>query len=356
MQAGRRAIALAGCGLALVAGGAPDLEQARRGDAQAQYDVAAAYFQGEAGFGQNIGLALEWLEKAVAQGHVPAGYRLGEIYFHGYGGVEKDPAKAAAAWAGPAAADYREAKVYLGFMYFMGQGVAQDESRGIQLLREASARGQTAAHRLLWEAYAGGKVQPADATELSQWLEAGVAAGDVRARESLGVRLMLGQGLPKDPVRARSLLPEVAERGSVLGATALAQDIGDLLSGPEAAGLSEKQRHVLEVQFKRMVHLIAVFGGGQGQENYVRTMTRLTPLPQLAPKDAEQSIVVNDEVVTAMAWARIYREGGGTGEELLRWLSEAEAWIAGYNRVRERVTQRERSLRAELARVQPKAP
>lgn len=344
------ALALASGALALTGRAAPDEVKAKRGDARAQYELAAAYFQGTDGYAQNVPLALEWLGKSAAQGNVEANYRLGEIYFHGYGGVPKDLAKAAAAFG--VAPDFQEAKIYLGYMYFMGQGVAANEAKGIQLLREAAAKGQANASKLLWEAYAAGKLTPANDGELSRLLEAGVAAGDVRAKEALGVRLMMGQGVPKNAARAREMLPEMAERGSVLAASALAQDIGERLTNPKAP-LAERERQVLDTQFKRMVHLVAVFGGPNGRETYVRVISRLTPLAQLAPKDADGSIVVADDIVEALAWARIYRKGGGDDKPTLDWLAAGETWIADYARIRERLAAKERTLENELARVAP---
>jgi hypothetical protein len=338
--------------LAATGRAAPDTAKALQGDAQAQYELAAAYFQGQPGFGQNVPLALEWLGKSAAQGNAAANYRLGEIYFHGYGGVAKDFAKAAAAFG--AVPDYEEAKVYLGFMYFMGQGVAADEMRGITLLREAAAKGFANANKLLWEAYVGGKLKPVDDAELGRLLEAGVAAEDIRAKEALGVRLMMGQGVPKDAARARLMLPAMAERGSVLAASAMAQDIGERLTNPKEV-LDERTRSMLELQFKRMVHLVAVFGGQKGRETYVQVISRLTPLAVLAPKDGDGSIVVNDNLVEALAWARIYRTDGGTDQATLEWLAAGEIWIAGYGRINDRLAAKQRMLDNELARVAPAA-
>lgn len=338
-------------GLRLGAQPAPDLLAAQAGDAQAQYDVAGAYFQGIAGMERDIPKAMEWLGKAAAQGHIEAGYRLGEIYFHGYGGIEKDMAKAAAAFRRPAVADFEEAKVYLGYLNFTGQGVTQDTDRGIALLREAAARGQAAAWKLLWEAYAAGQLVPLHEDERNGMIEAGVEAGDVRAKESFGLRMLLGQGRERDPARARPLLMELAELGSVIAATAMAQDIGERVEGPGSEQLSSRERRDLEAKYKRMVHLIAVFGGPQGRDAFIRTLTRLTPLAVQAPRDADGSIVVNDELVAALAWGRIHRDDPDQEPDVLRWLREGEAWIADYQRIRDRVDARERIFRGERARV-----
>lgn len=347
-------LALALVGLPAGSGwAAPDEARAKLGDAQAQYDLAAAYFQGQDGYPKNVPLALEWLGKAAAQGNAAASYRLGEIYFHGYGGMPKDLAKAAAAFA--AAPTFQEAKTYLGYMHFMGQGLPVNEAKGLALLREAAAQGQANATKLLWEAYAGGKLAPTDDAELGRLLEAGVAAGDVRAKEALGVRLMMGQGVPKDVARARQMLPEMAERGSVLAASALAQDCGERLTDPKA-NLSDRERSALDAQFKRMVHLVALFGGPNGRVTYVRVISRLTPLAQLAPKAADGSIVVSDELVEALAWARHYRDNGGDDKPTLAWLQAGEAWIADYAHIRSRLAAKERLLGNELARVAPRTP
>lgn len=340
-------------GLRLGAQPAPDLLAAQGGDAQAQYDVAGAYFQGIAGMERDIPKAMEWLEKAAAQGHMEANYRRGEIYFHGYGGIEKDLTKAAAAFRRPAVADFEEAKVYLGFLYFTGQGVTQDADRGIALLREAASRGQPAAWKLLWEAYVAGKLSPLHEDELNGMIEAGVEAGDVRAKESFGLRLMLGQGVERDPERARPLLLEMAELGSINSAAAMAQDIGERIEGPGNEQLSARERRDLEAQFKRMVHLIAVFGGPQGRDAFIRTLTRLTPLAVHAPREADGSMVVNDDLVAALAWGRIHRSDPDQEPDVLRWLREGEAWIADYQRIRDRVDARERIFRSELERINP---
>lgn len=329
---------------------APDFVAAAAGEADAQYAVAAAYFQGTGGVERDIAKSLEWLERAAAQGHLESAYRLGEVYFHGYGGVKQDLAKAAEAFRRPAVADFEESKVYLGYLFFTGQGVPQDQERGIALLREAAARGQDAAWKLLWEAYAAGQLEPLHDPELEKMIEAGAAAGDARAQEALGLRLMLGPVGKRDLPRARVMLSELAEQGSVFAATALADDIGARLENPDAE-LSERERRDLDVQFKRMVHLFAVHGGPQGRDAYVRVITRLTPLAQLAPRDADGSIVVSDDLVSALAWSRVHRGDPDPEPDILRWLREGEAWIADYARIRDRVAARERSIRGELERA-----
>lgn len=72
-------------------------QKAEEGDAQAQYQWAMCYFDGN-GVEQDEKKAVEWLEKAVAQGNGEARYALAICYESGMG-VDPDPVKAAELYA-----------------------------------------------------------------------------------------------------------------------------------------------------------------------------------------------------------------------------------------------------------------
>jgi uncharacterized protein len=63
-------------------------EQAEKGDAKAQYELANIYAKGE-GVEKDLKKAVYWYEKAAEQGHSYAQYNLGLMYYKGLG-VEKD--------------------------------------------------------------------------------------------------------------------------------------------------------------------------------------------------------------------------------------------------------------------------
>ena len=70
-----------------------DLRKAKKGNAQAQYNVALCYEKGEE-IEKNLALAIQWYTKAAEQGHAPAQYNLGDCYYYGEG-VEQDYTQAA---------------------------------------------------------------------------------------------------------------------------------------------------------------------------------------------------------------------------------------------------------------------
>ncbi len=317
---------------------------AESGVADAQYTLAEKYFKGELGLQRNARQAVGWLRKAALQGHLPASYRLGEVYFNGYG-VTKNYVLAAAAMKQPAKANFQDARVYLGYMSFTGQGMARDKDRGAAMLRQAANAGYQRALVLLWQAYAVGELQPLDAEELQRWLAAGVQDDDLRAHERLGLALFMGQGIRQDRDVARPLLLEAAEKGSVPAATALAQEIGERLSGPKREILTDTERGALIMEYNRMAHIVAVSGGLSGMETYIRTITRLTPMNELVLPNATGRLSMGADLIEALAWGRIYREQGGVDLDMLEWAKTGEVWLQGYPEAATRVAQREKELR-----------
>ncbi|MBD1553488.1 tetratricopeptide repeat protein [Pseudomonas typographi] len=55
---------------------------AQAGDAQAQYELGAFYYDGK-GTAQDLSQALNYFEQASLKGHAQAQYRLGLMFFHG---------------------------------------------------------------------------------------------------------------------------------------------------------------------------------------------------------------------------------------------------------------------------------
>jgi len=61
-----------------------DLAAAKRGDAEAQFNVGVSYANGE-GVSKNLFQAVYWFRKAAEQGHANAQYNLGVCYYDGEG-------------------------------------------------------------------------------------------------------------------------------------------------------------------------------------------------------------------------------------------------------------------------------
>lgn len=120
---------------------------ARRGDAQAQYDMAVALDCG-CGVRRDPAGALEWLRKAAAQGHA-------------------------------------NAQGALGWKYMAGDGVPQDDARAYEWLRLAAERGNTSAQNNLGILYAEGRGVAADAAEAERWFRSAADKGAADAQRNL---------------------------------------------------------------------------------------------------------------------------------------------------------------------------
>ena len=155
---------------------------AKQGDAEAQYQFAQMYYQGN-GVKQDFSEAVLWYKKAAEQGHAAAQDNLGKMYGTGKG-VEQNYTEAAqwhtkAAKQGHAEAKYNISWLYengkgvrkntaeakrwrheivqsaeqgqpedqsmLAFMYFFGQGIKQDETKAIHWFQKAAEQGHEVA-------------------------------------------------------------------------------------------------------------------------------------------------------------------------------------------------------------------
>ncbi len=108
---------------------------ADRNDADAQYNIAQAYFLGR-GVPRNMNLAEQWYERAARQGHEEAQGALGLILFQNGRRREAMPWIQRAADRGDPRAQY-----VLGTALFNGDLVDQDSARAYALMSAAAASG-----------------------------------------------------------------------------------------------------------------------------------------------------------------------------------------------------------------------
>jgi uncharacterized protein len=107
---------------------------ADRGDADAQYNIAQAYFLGR-GVPQNMVLAEQWYERAAGQGHPEATANYGLLLFQNGRRQEAIPYITSAAEAGDPRAQY-----VLGTALFNGDLIARDAPRAYALMSRAAAQ------------------------------------------------------------------------------------------------------------------------------------------------------------------------------------------------------------------------
>ena len=147
---------------------------AHAGAAECQDLLGIWYFNGneEEGIEQNHKAAVEWFEKAAAQGFAKAQYHLGECYENGIGGLNRDSAKAAELWEQAAKQGQVDACRNLGFYYY-------PEARNVKRFTSRKAIDQA-----------------------TVWFEKAAQMGDAESQFMLGVCYMIGKGQNHDPKKA----------------------------------------------------------------------------------------------------------------------------------------------------------
>ncbi|MHB1880662.1 MAG: tetratricopeptide repeat protein [Acidithiobacillus sp.] len=116
------------------------LEQsAQQGNANAEYNLGNAYFNGQ-GVPQNYAQAVYWWRKAADQGYADAENNLGNTYYFGQG-VPQNYAQAVYWYQKAADQGDPNAECNLGNVYVAGQGVPKNTAMALYWWRKAAAQG-----------------------------------------------------------------------------------------------------------------------------------------------------------------------------------------------------------------------
>ncbi len=118
-------------------------QRAEQGDAQACFDLAGHYINGD-GLPQSDTEALRWFGRAAAQGLATAQYNVGVMYATGRG-VEKSLEQAARWYRVAAEQGHAEAQFNLGTQYAFGIGVERNLDEAVVWLDRAAEQGMAQA-------------------------------------------------------------------------------------------------------------------------------------------------------------------------------------------------------------------
>lgn len=125
---------------------------AEKGDAEAQYTLANAYWHGS-GIPNDMDKAEHWFQEAAEQGHVEAQARLGLLTQMGYFSGKDSTA---AHWLHKAAEQgHARARVMLGVLYWEDYETAEAKRDAVHWWREGAWQGDSIAQRYLGRAYWG---------------------------------------------------------------------------------------------------------------------------------------------------------------------------------------------------------
>jgi TPR repeat protein len=159
---------------------APDAEkierlrtQAETGDAQAQYRIGLAYYEGD-GITKDLAEAVRWFRKAAEQGNANAQHEVSVAYASGEGVAED--LEESVKWIRLAAAQgHSRAQCNLGNVYYHGVGVAKEVTEAATWYMKAADQGLADAQQALGAAYRAGQGVPLNYVEAHKWTSLALA-------------------------------------------------------------------------------------------------------------------------------------------------------------------------------------
>lgn len=156
------------------------LKKAKKGDAQAQFEIGKYYYQWDTQ--TDYKQAVKWYKKAAKQGHALAQTMLGLCYFYG-NGVKEDYPEAAEWFRSAADQGEKNAQNLLGLMYYWGDGVKQSYVSAVKWLRSAADQGVSSAQYYLGKCYYDGTGTHCDYEQALAWWLIAAARGDEDAKK-----------------------------------------------------------------------------------------------------------------------------------------------------------------------------
>jgi S1-C subfamily serine protease len=160
-----------------------------------------------------------------------------------------DYATALREWSPLAKQGHAHAQLYLGFMYYQGQGVPQDSKEGLRWYRLAAEQGDAFAQHMLGLLYATGQGVPQDSKEALRWVRLAAEQGHAYSQGMLGSMYYRGEGVPQDYVQAHMWLNLAAAQGDKLASEARALVVGKM----SQSQIEEAQRRAREWKPKNRI-------------------------------------------------------------------------------------------------------
>jgi TPR repeat protein len=189
-------------------------EQAKDGDATAQYNLGICYYNGD-GVAVDKAEAVKWLRKAAEKGHLQAQTLIGAFYFQG-DGVAVDKAEAIKWFRKAAVQGYPQAQSILGSCYFKGEGVAEDQAEAVKWFRKAAEKGHPESQGMLGLCYFKGEGVAVNYAEAVKWFRKAAEKGRPESQTMLGMCYLNGEGVAADKTEAVKWLWKAAEQGYLL--------------------------------------------------------------------------------------------------------------------------------------------
>ena len=104
-------------------------------------------------------------------------------------------------------------QTFLGYMYYYGSGVPQNDAEAVRWYRMAAEQGDVDAQSILGLMYHTGRGVPKNDIEALRWFRIAAEQGDASAQFGLGLMYDTGRGVPKDYVQAYAWYNIAAAQG-----------------------------------------------------------------------------------------------------------------------------------------------
>ncbi|RZM80744.1 hypothetical protein C3B51_11805 [Pseudoalteromonas rubra] len=183
------------------------IEKAERGDAEAQSELADAYYFGEE-VEQNYEQAAYWFGKAAEQSKVHALYSLGYMYRMGQY-FEQSDIEAVNLYRQAAEQGNAAAQCGLGLMYAQGSGIRKNDTEAVKWYRLAANQGNTLALCNLGYMYDFGRGVKQSYKEAIRYYRLAAKKGNNQARLNLAYSYFDGDGVKQSYVRTKTLCDRV---------------------------------------------------------------------------------------------------------------------------------------------------
>ena len=184
---------------------------AERGDANAQFDLALRYADGD-GVEQDQSKAVHWYQKAAEQGHAKAQFNLAVRYENG-NGVERDQTKAVRWYLKAAQQGHSGAQFNLAVCYKDGDGVQEDQWKASHWFHMAAEQGDAVAQFNLAVRYEEGRGIHQDQSKAIRWYRTAAHHGYANAQNNLAICYEQGRGVKQDQREAVHWYRAAAEQG-----------------------------------------------------------------------------------------------------------------------------------------------
>lgn len=179
-------------------------DEAAKGDAEAQHDLALIYAQGR-GVPKDYRAAAHWLREAALQGLANAQYNLGALSEKGLG-VQQDSLAALLWYLDAAEQGHVLAQYSVGIAYARGRGILQDYFEAERWLRKAAEQGLARAQYELGALHENGFGVPKNDDVAFKWYSLASARGNADAEAR--VREVAARLTPDRLAEARALARE----------------------------------------------------------------------------------------------------------------------------------------------------